>query len=209
MRRQTRVGPSRCLYDRLHGGSEAPPPGSAAAARTPYDQSVELIEFGRLSEQQYAELVGDENDPWDAGDSTLQWRPKDRHFAVRDDDGRLLAAAGLVVADVSFGDEQSMPVVGIGGVIVAAPHRGQGLGARVISEAVRQAHGLGPEIAMLFCHPDRAELYRRHGFVEVSGRVMADQPEGVVAMPPLTMWRALKGGVTLPDGVVKIHGLPF
>lgn len=170
---------------------------------------MELIELGRLSERQHAELVGDEEDPWDAGDSTLQWRPKDRHVAVCDDCGRLLAAAGLVVVDVGFGEQQATPVVGIGGVIVAAPHRGRGLGGRVISEAVRRARDLGPEIALLFCLPDRAELYRRHGFAEVAEPVLADQANGVVTMPPVTMWRPLKDGVTLPGGVVKIHGLPF
>jgi hypothetical protein len=28
-------------------------------------------------------------------------------------------------------------------------------------------------------------------------------------MPPLTMWRPLKDGASLPDGAVKVHGLPF
>ena len=176
-----------------------------------YDQLVELIEFGELSEEQYAELVGDEQDPWDAAGSTLEWRPKDRHVAVRDDDGTLVAAAGLVVADVQFGEQEPIPVVGIGGVIVAARHRGRGLGRLVISEVVRCAHDVGPEMAMLFCRPDRAELYRRHGFAEVPGRVLVDQSDsdGVVEMPPVTMWRPLTDGVRLRDGVVKVHGLPF
>lgn len=170
---------------------------------------MQLIELGRLTDKQYAELVGDEEDPWDAGGSTLQWRPKDRHVALRADDGRLLAVAGLVVADVQFGGRQPAPVVGIGGVIVAAAHRGRGLGGRVISEVITRAEDLGHELAMLFCRPDRADLYRRHGFTEVAGPVLADQPDGVVEMPPLTMWRPLKDGASLPDGAVKVHGLPF
>ena len=174
-----------------------------------YDQPVELIELGRLSEQQYAELVGAEEDPWDAAGSTLQWRPKDRYVAVCGDDGRLLAAAGLVVADVQSGEQQPIAVVGIGGVIVAAPHRGRGLGRQVISEVVKRADDLGPEVAMLFCRPDRAELYRRHGFAEVPGPVLVDQPDGVVEMPPVTMWRPLKARGRLPDGALKVHGLPF
>lgn len=170
---------------------------------------MELIEFGKLSEEQYAELVGDEQDPWDAAGSTLEWRPKDHHVAVRDDDGTLVAAAGLVVVDVQFGEREAIPVVGVGGVIVVARHRGRGLGRRVISEAVKCAHDLGPELAMLFCRPDRAELYRRHRFVEVPGRVLVDQSHGVVEMPPVTMWRPLTDGVRLRDGAVKVHGLPF
>jgi hypothetical protein len=62
---------------------------------------------------------------------------------------------------------------------------------------------------MLFCRPDRAELYRRHGFDEVPGPVLVDQPDGVVEMPPVTMWRPLRSGASLLDGPVKVHGLPF
>jgi predicted GNAT family N-acyltransferase len=170
---------------------------------------VELIEFGRLSEEQYAELAGDEEDPWGAGGNDLQWLPKDRHVALRGEDGRLLAAAGLVLSNVQFGDQLPIPVVGIGGVIVAAPYRGQGFGWQVISEAVGRAHEMGPEIALLFCRPDRAELYRRHCFAEVSGPVLVEQPDGAVEMPLVTMWRPLKRGARLPGGTVKVHGLPF
>lgn len=181
----------------------------AGAGARRYAQLVELIEFGKLSSERYAELVGDEQDPWDAADSTLEWRPKDRHVAVRDDDGMLAAAAGLVVADVQFGEQAPVPVVGIGGVIVVARHRGRGLGRQVISEVVRCAQNLGPEMAMLFCRPDRAELYRKYGFAEVPGRVLVDQSTGVLQMPPVTMWRPLTEGVRLHDGVVRVHGLPF
>jgi GNAT superfamily N-acetyltransferase len=111
---------------------------------------VDLIEFGRLSDEQSAALVGDENDPWNAAEFGLEWLPKDHHVGVRDDAGRLLAAAGLVVVEVQFGEQPPMLVVGVGGVIVTASHRGRGLGRRVISEALSRAEALGPEIAMLF-----------------------------------------------------------
>ena len=58
-----------------------------------YDGSVDLVDLGRLTEEQYAELVGDEVDPWGAAGVTLSWRPKDRHVVVRDDHARLVAAA--------------------------------------------------------------------------------------------------------------------
>lgn len=170
---------------------------------------MKLVEFGRLSAEQYAVLVGDEKDPWDAGEISLEWRPKERHVGVCDDHGKLVAVAGLVVADVQFGDRQPIPVVGIGGVIVAAAHRGQGLGWSVISESIRRAGELGPGIALLFCRPDRSELYRRHGFAEVHRLVLAEQPAGVLEMPLVTMWRALRPDAQLPDGVVNVRGLPF
>jgi GNAT superfamily N-acetyltransferase len=170
---------------------------------------VELIEFGRLSDEQYAELAGDEDDPWDAAEFGLEWLPKDHHVAVRDDDGRLLAAAGLVVVEVEFGAQPRVPVVGVGGVIVTASHRGRGLGRQVISEALGRAEAMGPGIAMLFCRAESAGLYRRHGFAEVRGPVLVDQPDGVVELSGVTMWRPLKPGERLPDGIVKVNGLPF
>jgi predicted GNAT family N-acyltransferase len=172
---------------------------------------VELIEFGRLSDEQYAELVGDEDDPWGAGEVNLEWMPKDHHVAVRDDDGRLLAAAGLVVVEVQFGAQAPIPVVGVGGVIVTLAHRGRGFGRLVISEALIRAEAMGPEIAMLFCSAENARLYQRHGFAEVPGPVLADQPDGIVEIsgPGVAMWRPLKAGARPPDGIVKVNGLPF
>jgi GNAT superfamily N-acetyltransferase len=172
---------------------------------------MELIEFGRLSDEQYAALVGDEDDPWNAAEFGLEWRAKDHHVAVCDDDGRLLAAAGLVLVEVQFGARPPILVVGVGGVIVTASHRGRGLGRRVISEALRHAEAMGPEIAMLFCRPEIAGLYRRHGFAEVPGPVFVDQPDGIVELSGagVTMWRPLKVGARLPDGIVKVNGLPF
>lgn len=172
---------------------------------------MELIEFGRLTDEQDATLVGDEDDPWDAAEFGLEWRPKDHHIGLRDDDGRLLAVTGLVVVEVQFGARPPIPVVGVGGVIVTASHRGRGLGRRVISEALGRAEAMGPEIAMLFCRAESAGLYQRHGFAEVTGPVFVDQPDGPaeVSGPGLMMWRPLKAGARLPGGVVKVNGLPF
>jgi GNAT superfamily N-acetyltransferase len=172
---------------------------------------VELIEFGRLGDEQYAALAGDEDDPWNAAEFGLDWRPKDHYVAVRDDDGRLVAAAGLVLVEVQVGARPPIPVVGVGGVIVTASHRGRGLGRWVISEALARAEAKGPEIAMLFCRVELAGLYRRLGFAEVPGRVFVDQPDGTVEISGagVTMWRPLKAGAELPDGVVKVDGLPF
>lgn len=169
---------------------------------------MELIEFGRLSDEQYAELVGDEADPWNAEEFNLEWMPKDYHVAVRGEDGKLLAAAGLVVVEVQFGAQPGIPVVGVGGVIVTASHRGRGFARQVISEVLRRAEPMGPEIAMLFCRPEQAGLYQRHGFAEVRESVLVDQPDGVVSLSG-AMWRPLKAGARLPDGIVKVNGLPF
>ena len=170
---------------------------------------MDLIEFGRLNDAQRAELDGGEADPFGAGGLALRWQPKELHVALRQREGPLVASAGLVLAEVQVGEAPLMRVVGLGGVIVSAPYRGQGLGNRVIGEAIRRAATLGPAVMMLFCHRDRAGLYERHGFVEIEPPVMVEQPDRFVEMPGVSMWRPLREGATLPSGPLTLHGLPF
>jgi predicted GNAT family N-acyltransferase len=170
---------------------------------------MEVVEVGRLSDSEWAELQGDEVDPFDAARNSLQWGSKDRHVALRRPDGRFVATAGLVVAEVHVDGSAVIPVVGIGGVIVAAPCRGQGLGDRIVVEALRIAATLGPGIAMLFCYRDRAGLYARHRFVEIVAPVFVYQPAGLVEMTMVSMWRALREGERLPPGEVVLNSLPF
>ena len=175
------------------------------------DDAVEVIRFADLTEDLRAQLEGDESDPFGAAalPFRLSWRGKDQHVGLRNAAGRLVASAGIVVAEVVGGDQAAIEVVGIGGVIVNAASRGQGLGKRVIEEVVELARNAGPDIAMLFCHPDRADLYRRHGFTEVPGPVVVEGPDGPVTMPMVTMWRPLREGAALPAGPVRVSGLPF
>jgi predicted GNAT family N-acyltransferase len=170
---------------------------------------MDLIEFGRLSEAQRVELEGDEADPFDAAGNTLQWRKKDRHVGLRGGDGRLVASAGLVLAEVQAEGGSAMPVVGIGGVFVNQHQRGQGLANRVIREALARAGTMGPAVAVLFCHRDRAGLYERHGFGEVPPPVLVQQPDGPVPVPMVTMWRALREGGQLPPGQLVLLSFPF
>jgi predicted GNAT family N-acyltransferase len=170
---------------------------------------VEVIEFGSLTDAYRAELEGDEIDPFDARGTGLRWRRKERHVALKGDDGRLVASTGLLLAEIQVDDGPVTPVVGIGGVFVAAAHRGQGLANRVIVEALRRAAALGPDLVILFCHQDRAGLYVRHQFVEIPPPVLVQQPDGFVEIPQVGMWRALRERASLPRGQLKLLSLPF
>lgn len=169
---------------------------------------MELVEYGPMTEEQRVELEGDEQDPFDGAGTPLQWQAKDRHLGLRDDQGRLVAQAGLVVADVEVAG-QSFAVVGLGGVIVNAAYRGRGFARQVIEAALEKAETLGPEFVLLFCHQDRAGLYRRFGFAEVTSEVLVEQAEAQVVMPMRAMWRALRLNASWPDGPVMVYGLPF
>ena len=61
---------------------------------------MEIVEFGRLTADRRAELEGDEDDPFDAAGETLRFQRKERHVAVRDGRGRLVASTGMLVVEV-------------------------------------------------------------------------------------------------------------
>ncbi len=169
---------------------------------------MDVVEFGRLSDEHRRALEGDEPDPFDAARIPLQFRAKERHVGLQEESGRLVASTGMVVVDVEV-DGRRFPVVGLGGVIVSAPYRGRGLARRVLEAALDRARRLGPRFAILFCHEDRAGLYRRLGFVELGGEVLVEQPSGHAAMTQRTMWIALHDDAKWPPGRVIVQSLPF
>jgi hypothetical protein len=79
----------------------------------------------------------------------------------------------------------------------------------VVQAALARAADLGPAFALLFCHDDRAGLYRKLGFTTVSAAVSVQQAHGDAPMPQLTMWRALAPNAEWPGGPVRLHSLPF
>lgn len=170
---------------------------------------MRIVEFGRLSQGQRAQLEGDEDDPFDTSQITLSHRPKDQHVALADEAGRLVASTGMVTTQVSV-DGRRLAVVGLGGVIVSREHRGRGLAREVVGAALARAATLGPQIVILFCLEDRTGLYRKLGFSAVEAEVLVRQPSGYVATPLRTMWRGLRDGAVWPEGTpVVVESLPF
>lgn len=152
-------------------------------------------------------LIDGERSPWGPGED-LSWANKDRHVGIRDEQGRLLAHAGAVIAHVRIGAER-FPVVGIGGVIVTHRLRGTGLARAVIEEILRVAEQMGPARAMLFCQPGLTSLYGRFGFQVIQADVSADQPTGPIDMPVPAMWLAIDGSAEWLPGRVAVLGEPF
>lgn len=169
---------------------------------------TDVVELGELSAADRAQLEGDETDPFDGAGSPVQFRAKERHVALRDTGGSLIASAGLTRSEAEVGGTR-FEVVGIGGVIVNAAHRGQGLARTVVEAAVDRARAEGPDFAILFCHADRVGLYLRLGFRPITERVLVRQPHGYVPIPQRTMWRPLHDGAVWPAGPPVIHTLPF
>jgi predicted N-acetyltransferase YhbS len=169
---------------------------------------VEVLEFGHLTDAQRAQLEGDEDDPFDAAGVTLEFRAKERHVALAEG-GELVASTGLTRAEVAVLGAR-FEVVGIGGVIVAAAWRGQGLAREVLEHALERARAMGPSFALLFCHADRAGLYERLGFAVIEAPVTVGQPAGFEPMlQQLSMWGPLAADAAWPAGAVTLYGLPF
>ena len=170
---------------------------------------MEITRFGALSDEDRAQLEGDEPDPFDAAGIELAFRPKDRHVGIRDPDGRLIASAGFVLAEVEVDGSERHEVLGIGGVIVAAAHRGRGLARTVVGAVLDEGVRLGPEYALLFSHPNRSGLYRRLGFAVLESPLEVLQPRGMAVVPQLAMWRPLTAARSWPPGPAVLESLPF
>ncbi len=170
---------------------------------------MDLIELDRLSARDWQELVDGEHEPFGGLGEELVWREKARNVGVRDDHGRLVAAAGVVLAEVRVGAESPFEVAGLGGVIVTRSERGRGLGHLLCRRLLEIAGELEAQRAMLFCLPKLMSLYREFGFVEIRDPVWADQPGGRIEIPIPAMWSALTADAGWPAGRVEVLGEPF
>ena len=166
---------------------------------------MELVELpGDHSDAERAQLIDGEQDAYELAALVLPpGQPKDRRFALRDE-GRLVASAGILRAEVVVGTEH-FPVIGIGGVIVTRSRRGEGLFRRVMEPALEAAAQAGPDFALLFCLRKNAPLYAKLGFITLRDPVTST---GIV-IPLDTMWRPLTPGAQWPEGPVTLLGPMF
>lgn len=170
---------------------------------------MRLVELDRLAEPYWEELVAGEPEPFGGIGEDLLWRDKTRNIGVRDDDGRLVAAAGVVLAEVKIEREPSFEVAGLGGLIVTRSARGRGLARMLFRGLIELASELEARRAMLFCVPKLMPFYREFGFVAIDAPVWADQPGGRIEMPLKAMWKGLGDEAKWPSGRVELRGEPF
>lgn len=170
---------------------------------------MRLVELDRLSEPYWEDLIAGEPEPFGGIGEKLTWRDKTRNIGVREDDGRLVAAAGAVPAEVKVGLESPFQVVGLGGLIVTPSARGRGLARLLCARLLEIANEFEAQRAMLFCRPKLMPLYSEFGFLAIDAPVWADQPGGQIEMPLPAMWTALSDDASWPSGIVTLVGEPF
>lgn len=169
---------------------------------------MELVEFAELPFADWVGLTRHESAPFGPAAAGLEYRPKDQHVGVRDDEGRLVAVVGATVAEVTVDDREPFEVVGIGGLIVHRDFRALGLAKRVMDRLREITAERGPALAMIFCEPHVLELHVRRGYTPLTEPVWVDQPTGPIVMPMHAAWRPFRPA-TWPPGEVRLHGLPF
>jgi GNAT superfamily N-acetyltransferase len=169
---------------------------------------VRLVELDRVTERDWTQVIAGEPEPWGRVGEALRWREKTHNIGLRDEEGDLVALAGLVLADVRVGDA-TLEVAGIGGVIVTRLARGRGLARVLIERLLQIARELEVRRAMLFCLPANVGLYTRFGFQLIDQPVFAQQPRGLVEVPMRAMWKPLSGSARWPRGRVELLGEPF
>ncbi len=139
---------------------------------------MRLVELDRLLEAHWEELVAGEHEPFGGIGERLVWRDKTRNVGVREDDGQLVAAAGVLLTEVKVGQESPFEVAGLGGLLVTRSARGRGLARLLCRRLLEIAGELKAQRAMLFCLPKLMPLYREFGFVEIKRAGMGRPARG-------------------------------
>jgi predicted N-acetyltransferase YhbS len=169
---------------------------------------VELIDLPEFSPADYRQIVGDEPDPFGTDQLGISWRAKSDHVGLMVE-GRLIAHAGWVAADMRTESGVTLEVLGLGSVLVHRDRRGRGLGRQLVAGTMEKMRARDVSMAVLFCRTERLPFHRRLGWLPVEADVTVGQPDGTIVMPLLTCWVPLVEGAVMPAGDLQVEGLPF
>lgn len=169
---------------------------------------VQLVDLPYVGPGDLAQIVDGEVDPYGTEHWAILWRDKSGFVGLKED-GRVIAQADWVSAEVRGADGALVEVVGLGGVLVHREYRGSGIGRQVVLGAMAKMRELNRPIAMLFCRPERVRFYESIGWFRIPSTVTADQPAGSIVMPCVACWAPLVEGAALPPRELHLQGLPF
>jgi GNAT superfamily N-acetyltransferase len=169
---------------------------------------AELRELGRRSWSASAETT-------DRYPYAITWAPPTWFALVRDADGRLVGRAGVLLRDVTWGQQQ-LRVGGVSSVSTAPEVWGRGVASASVSRIMRVlCDELHAEAGLLLASQMGRSVYARLGWREVRATVRCTQPDGELVftdefpdVPPM-VWSC--GDRALADDVtdVNLNGLPW
>ncbi|MXP62950.1 GNAT family N-acetyltransferase [Roseomonas sp. M0104] len=150
----------------------------------------------------------------DAVLKNVPWRnvvsaPADRRVLVLDDEGNVVAAAGLTIR---AGAWNGVPVRigGIGGVMVSPSRQRQGLGRTVMCAAHENLQS-DPcvQFGLLFCEPHNVTFYKALGWCRFKGQVRVEQPAGSLLYDIMQTMMLPFSTETPRAGCIDLRGLPW
>jgi predicted GNAT family N-acyltransferase len=163
--------------------------------------------LGPLPESLRTELIEGEVDPWGIEESGFTFASKE-HFVIAQDGEQPVAAAGWLSRDVVVGGE-AVAAAGLGGVLVRASRRGEGLVRAVTSEAMQSAAKARRTHGILLCKPQLQSLWAHLGWAPIASAVtFTDSDREHRRWPLVAMARPL-GDEPWPSGEVDLGGPPF
>jgi GNAT superfamily N-acetyltransferase len=168
---------------------------------------IEIVEVARLSSDEYRRLHGWDHDVFGTAHLHLEFRHKDLHFLLYEDD-RLVSHVGVLTHTVSI-DGRDARVGGLGGVVTLPGSQRRGHARRLMERAARWfAAQPGLEAALLFCLPHMVAYYERLSWRRVEAPVDIEQP-GRLVRAPLPMMLLPLGGPTAVAAGIDLRSLPW
>ena len=137
---------------------------------------VELDEFHALEDLVYPD--GFDGPP---ELEQVRWDDPEWDINVRDNDGLLVAHAGVLIRDALL-DGSPVRIAGVAEVLTHPDHRRRGYGAAALREAARLMHGdLLVAFALLVCPQAAIPFYASLGWVRFDGTMLAEVEGGMDA----------------------------
>lgn len=132
----------------------------------------------------------------------IQWAECRWHILAYDDDNRPVSHLAFDRFEL-VADQQTMPVTGVGGVLVRPEYQGQGVPAELFDKLHSSAPPItGSPLFALFCPERLVSYYQRHGYSAFSGEV-------ILAQKPDHRFRLMTHGQDFNPTSVEIPDKPW
>jgi predicted N-acetyltransferase YhbS len=168
---------------------------------------MNIAECPSYTARQRDQIADGDDDPSGVHHLGLVWRDKTGHVVAREGN-QLIAHAGWVEVELRAGID-TIPAVGLGGVLVHPRARGCGVGKMIVSAAMTSMRNIGRPIGLLFCVDALVPFYETLGWAHIDDAVEVTQPHGRIPMPLSTCWIPLRDNAALRAGRLSLNGLPF
>lgn len=164
---------------------------------------MEIRLYDTLPEADRQTLLGWGTDLFAVSPLGLEWRAKDLHFVLYEDDGPKTLVS-VLRHEIPLG-----VIGGVGSVISLPEARGRGHARRVLERAVAYLRDdMKADFGLLFCLPRLVSFYESQGWSVMEQGVLIDQPGGKVPAPSRVMILPFTGR-SWPAERVELGSLPW